>query len=168
MPPTVSPAAGPPQTTPSTLMAHLGPVEVATQEWRVPRKVVALKVAATVALAAAAWWVSADTVRLIVACAATLIAAIFAARDLLVPVRLTVDIEGIGVADGFAPLRHVDWKDIVRIRVDSHQRFGITSSLLEIDVDSTLFLFSRNQIDADPEEAAEALRAWKRRASGIG
>ncbi len=142
-------------------MAHLGPVEVETQEWRVPRKVVGLKIAAVALFAVAAWWVSADTVRFIVACTAALIVLIFAVRDLLTPVRLSVDAAGVGVADGFGPLRHLDWSDIVAVRVDRRQRFGITSTLLEIDVDTTLFLFSRNQIDADPDEVAEVLRAWK-------
>lgn len=131
--------------------------------WRVPRHVVAIKVAVTAVLALSALWFSYDTARFAVAAIATLVAAAYAVRDLVWPVRLAADAEGVGVSRGFFGLRFLTWDQIVRIRVDERRRFGTVTRLLEIDVDYTLFLFSRHELGADPQEVADTLHALRDR-----
>lgn len=137
--------------------------ETAPLRWRVPRHVVAVKVASTAVFALSALWFSGDTTRFAVAVAATLLAGGYAVRDLVLPVRLTADAEGVGVSRGFFGLRYLPWDQVVRIRVDERRRFGATSRLLEIDVDYTLFLFSRHEIGADPQEVADTLHEMRDR-----
>lgn len=139
--------------------------EPAPLEWRVPRHVVAVKVASTAVFALSALWFSDDVARFAVAVAATLLAGGYAVRDLVLPVRLTADAEGVGVSRGFFGLRRLPWDQIVRIKVDERRRFGTVSRLLEIDVDYTLFLFSKHEIGADPAEVADTLRALRDRVS---
>ncbi|WP_052305199.1 PH domain-containing protein [Stackebrandtia nassauensis] len=142
--------------------------------WRVPRHVVAVKVASTAVFALSALWFSGDVARFSVAVGATLLAGAYAVRDLVAPIRLTADAEGVGVSRGFFGLRYVAWSEIARIRVDERRRFGATTKLLEIDVDYTLFLFSRHELGAEPDEVADALRelrdrvALPRRAAPLG
>ncbi|HZE41628.1 MAG TPA: PH domain-containing protein [Stackebrandtia sp.] len=138
-----------------------------TRQWRVPRHVVVIKVAATAAFALAALWFSADVARFAIAVLATLVSAAYAVRDLIWPIRLTADAQGVGVSRGFMGLRHIAWGEIARIRVDERRRFGATTALLEIDIDYTLFLFSKHEIGEDPRAAAETLGAMRDDARGI-
>ena len=119
------------------------------------------KVAGTALFALAALWFSSDGVRFVLALAAALPVGSFAVRDLLIPVRLAVDDEGVSVARGFFGLRHLAWGEIVRIRVDERRRFGTVSALLEIDVDTTIFLFGKHEIGADPRDVSETLNRWR-------
>lgn len=137
--------------------------ETVPLRWRVPRHVVAVKVASTAVFALSALWFSGDTARFTVAAVATLLAGAYAVRDLVYPIRLTADAEGVGVSRGFFGLRYLTWDQIVRIRVDERRRFGATSRLLEIDVDYTLFLFSKHEIGADPQDVANTLHELRDR-----
>jgi hypothetical protein len=83
----------------------------------------------------------------------------WALRDLLVPVRLAVDPEGITVARGFVGRRRLDWSAVEAITVDRRPRLGLSTELLEIDAGESLHLFGRYDLDAPPEEVADALRA---------
>lgn len=150
------------------MVAHLSLVELEERQWRVPRHVVAVKVAVTAAFALAALWFSSDGPRFIVAVLATVLIGSYAVRDLLYPVRLTVGPTGIGVSRGLIGLRHIEWGEIVRIRVDERRRLGAVTSLLEIDIDSTLFLFSRHEIGEDPHVTLKTLRRWRREAMPTG
>jgi hypothetical protein len=85
----------------------------------------------------------------------------WAARDLLVPVRLSADTSGIVLVSGLARRRHVAWPQVERVRVDRRERRGLRNALLEIDTGDSLHLFSRNDLGADPEEVAEALNALR-------
>lgn len=131
--------------------------------WRVPRYVVVVKVTATAVFALSALWFSGDMLRFVVAVVATVLSGAYAGRDLLAPVRLTADGEGLGVSRGFSGLHYLAWSDIVRIRVDERRRFGTATRLLEIDIDHTLFLFSRHELGAEPSDVAEALKTMKSR-----
>ncbi|MGH8878332.1 MAG: PH domain-containing protein [Stackebrandtia sp.] len=133
-------------------------------EWRVPRHIVAAKVALTAVFALSALWFSGDTPRFAVSVAATLVAGAYAVRDLVRPVRLTADSEGVGVSRGFLGPRYLSWNEIVRIRVDERRRLGTVIRLLEIDVDHTLFLYSRHEIGADPNDVAETLKRMRNHA----
>ena len=85
----------------------------------------------------------------------------WAARDLIVPVRLSADTSGVTVVDGFARRRHVAWPRVERIRVDRRERLGLRSELLEIDAGATLHLFSAHELGTEPAEVAEALNALR-------
>ncbi|MEU4219588.1 PH domain-containing protein [Actinoplanes sp. NPDC026623] len=86
---------------------------------------------------------------------------VWAARDLIAPVRLSADTSGITVVTGFARRRHLAWPQIERVRVDRRERLGLSSALLEIDAGESLHMFSVNDLGADPEDVAEALNALR-------
>lgn len=80
-------------------------------------------------------------------------AAAWAARDLLVRVRLAADEEGLTLVSGLARRRRLSWSQVDRVRVDARRR----SRMLEVDVGETLYLFSRYDLDADLDEIATRL-----------
>ncbi|SCL61270.1 PH domain-containing protein [Micromonospora citrea] len=129
------------------------------RQWRVPARLPALKLAGAVALLALALLLDeGDPVQLGLAAVAAAALAGWAARDLVAPVRLAVDPEGVTVARGFAGRRRLPWTAVERITVDRRARLGLTSEVLEIDAGESLHLFGRLDLDADPAEVAEALR----------
>jgi hypothetical protein len=81
----------------------------------------------------------------------------WALRDVLVPVRLTADPEGLTVIAGVAARRRVAWAQIERVRVDRRARLGLQSELLEVDAGEAIYLFSAHELGAQPEEVATAL-----------
>jgi hypothetical protein len=83
--------------------------------------------------------------------------AVWAVRDLVVPVRLAADAAGVTVLTGFARRRHLPWAQIERVRVDVTSRRGLRSELLELDAGESIFLFSAHELGALPEEVAGAL-----------
>ncbi len=83
--------------------------------------------------------------------------AIWALRDVVAPVRLAADHEGITVVTGFAGRRRLVWAQIERVRLDRRDRLGITTEMLEVDADDALFLFSMHDLGADPHEVLEVL-----------
>jgi len=82
----------------------------------------------------------------------------WATRDVLVPVRLAVDPEGLTVVSGFAGRRRLPWSQVAEIRVDQRTRLGRSNAALEVDAGETLHLFGRFDLDADPVEVAAELR----------
>jgi hypothetical protein len=85
----------------------------------------------------------------------------WAARDLVVPVRLSADTSGITVVVGFARRRHVAWPHIERVRLERRERLGLRTELLEIDTGDSLYLFSVHDLGTDPAEVAESLNALR-------
>lgn len=81
----------------------------------------------------------------------------WALRDLLRPVRLTADQEGVTVVAGLLRRRRLAWAEIERVRVDHRERLGVRSELLEVDAGDALYLFSVHELGAEPEEVAAAL-----------
>ena len=81
----------------------------------------------------------------------------WALRDLLRPVRLTADQEGLTVVAGLLRRRRLAWAEIERVRVDRRERLGLRSELLELDAGDALYLFSVHELGAEPEEVAAAL-----------
>ena len=102
---------------------------------------------------------SGDSAQLLVAAAAALVLGAMALRDLIAPIRLAADPEGITVVTGFATRRRLAWSQVERIRVDVHRRFGLRSELVEIDIGETLFLFSSYELGAPCDEVVDTLRA---------
>ena len=127
------------------------------RQWRVPPALPALKLTgAAVLLALALLLDGSDRVRLALA-VLTAAAAGWATRDLVAPVRLAVDPDGITVIQGFAGHRRLPWSAVEKVTVDRRARRGLTSEMLEIDAGESLHLFGRHDLGADPVEVAEAL-----------
>ncbi|MEH1102010.1 PH domain-containing protein [Micromonospora sp. CPCC 205561] len=129
------------------------------RQWRVPPALPALKLAGAVALPALALLLDVgDRVQLALAVVAAAGLAGWAARDLVAPVRLAVDPEGVTVIHGFAGRRRLPWAAVERVTVDRRARLGLGSALLEVDAGESLHLFGRHDLGADPADVAEALR----------
>jgi len=105
-----------------------------------------------------------DGVRWFVAAAATLGLAVWAARDLIAPVRLAADPDGVMVVVGFARRRRLAWSEIDRVRLDQRERLGLRAYLLEIDADDSLYLFSQHDLGAQPDEVLAELEQLRSRA----
>ncbi|WP_433648579.1 PH domain-containing protein [Micromonospora zamorensis] len=130
------------------------------RQWRVPSSLPAAKLAGAVLLVALGLlFADGDPVRLVVAVLAAVTVAVWAVRDLVVPVRLAVDPAGLTVIHGFAGRRLLPWSTVEAITVDRRPRLGLTSETLEIDAGTSLHLFGRYDLGATPEEVAVALRA---------
>jgi len=102
-----------------------------------------------------------DPVQWFLAIAGSAGLAIWAARDLIAPVRLSADTSGVTMVQGFAGRRHIAWPRVERVRVYRRERAGLRSELLEIDAGESLHLFSIHELGTDPEEVAEALQALR-------
>lgn len=130
------------------------------RQWRVPPILPAVKSAGALVLVALGLLFSgADRVPLVLAGLAAAVLLGWAARDVVAPVRLAVDTDGITVVRGFAGRRSLPWSAVEAIRVERRTRRGLTAETLEIDAGESLHLFGRYDLDAPPEEVAEALRA---------
>ncbi|MDG4835760.1 PH domain-containing protein [Micromonospora sp. WMMD967] len=130
------------------------------RQWRVPSTLPAAKLAGAVLLIALGLlFADGDAVRLVLAILAAAVLVVWAARDLIAPVRLAVDSSGLTVIHGFAGHRLLPWPTIEAITVDRRPRLGLTSETLEIDAGNSLHLFGRYDLGATPEEAATALEA---------
>jgi Bacterial PH domain len=81
--------------------------------------------------------------------------AIYGLRDVLAPVRLAADADGVTVVSGFAGHRRLAWNDIERVRLDERSRYGGRQALLEIDEGETLHFFSRYDLGMPPTEALD-------------
>ncbi|MCX4387765.1 PH domain-containing protein [Micromonospora peucetia] len=128
------------------------------RQWRVPPALPALKLTGSVALLALALLLDGgDLVRLALAVLMAAALAGWATRDLVAPVRLAVDPDGITVIQGFAGHRRLPWSAVEKVTVDRHTRRGLTGEMLEIDAGESLHLFGRHDLGADPAEVAEAL-----------
>jgi len=95
---------------------------------------------------------------------ATVVAAGLAAwalRDLIAPVRLAADHDGVTVVVGFAGHRRLAWAQIERVRMDRRERLGLRSNLLELDTGDSLYLLSVHDLGADPEDVLGSLLALR-------
>ncbi|MDG4761308.1 PH domain-containing protein [Micromonospora sp. WMMD710] len=134
------------------------------RQWRVPASLPAAKLAGAVLLIALGLlFADGDTVRLVLAILAAAVVAGWAVRDLIAPVRLAADPDGLSVIHGFAGHRLLPWTTIEAITVDRRPRMGLTSEVLEIDTGESLHLFGRFELGATPEEVAAELRAARQR-----
>jgi PH (Pleckstrin Homology) domain-containing protein len=127
--------------------------------WRVSGGLVALKVAGVVVFAVVAAASLGDRVRLVMALVAAVALGAYAVRDLVAPVRLRADAEGLTVASGYAGHRRLGWAEVAAVRLDQRYRLGARSMLLEIDAGEALYLLSRYDLGAPCDEVAAALRA---------
>ncbi|MFI7304391.1 PH domain-containing protein [Micromonospora aurantiaca] len=136
----------------------MDPQSPPVRQWRVPREVPVLKAVGALALVALGLvFAGGDPVRPALAglAAAGLLA--WALRDVVAPVRLAVDRDGLTVLRGFAGRRRLPWDAVEAIRLDRRSRRGITAETLEIDAGESLHLFGRRDLDAPLDEVAAAL-----------
>ncbi|MFF0577409.1 PH domain-containing protein [Streptosporangium saharense] len=129
--------------------------------WRVRRELLVVKAVMALAFAVLAVLNLDDPRGAILAGAAALVAAVLALRDLLAPVRLSADGEGLVLVRGFSGSRRVPWSEVERIRVDSRTRFTSRTEYLEIDTGEEIFLLSRFDLGVPCGEVADELRAFR-------
>jgi hypothetical protein len=98
-----------------------------------------------------------DPIRVAIAVVAAVVLGIWALRDLVAPVRLAADAEGVTVVTGFARRRRLPWSQIERVRVHTSTRRGLRSELLELDAGDSIYLFSAHELGALPDDVAAAL-----------
>lgn len=129
--------------------------------WRVPVRVPVAKTIVTAVLGYLALAVADEAWVAVVTLAAAVGVALWAVRDLAVPVRVAADATGVAVVSGIRRRVLLPWSQVQRIRVDTRRR----SRLLEIDTGDRLLVLSRHEVDADLAEVADRLTAMQR-ASG--
>jgi hypothetical protein len=125
--------------------------------WRVSPAFTAIKCAVTVVMALAAVFFADGRPALSAALVATVVAGAYALRDLLAPVRLAADPDGVTVVTGYAGHRRLEWAQIERIRIDTRTRAGLRSEFLEIDTGDMLYLLSTYDLNAPPADVADEL-----------
>jgi Bacterial PH domain len=81
--------------------------------------------------------------------------AIYGLRDVVSPVRLAADRDGVTVVSGFLGKRRLAWPQIERVRLDRRARYGARHELLEIDIGDSLYFFSRYDLGMAPYEALD-------------
>jgi Bacterial PH domain len=86
---------------------------------------------------------------------------VWALRDLIAPVRLAADPEGVTVVVGYAGRRRLAWSQIETVRMDRRDRLGVRTEMLELDADDSLYLFSMHDLGAPPDEVLESLLALR-------
>ncbi|RZU72277.1 PH (Pleckstrin Homology) domain-containing protein [Micromonospora kangleipakensis] len=129
-------------------------------QWRVPVILpVAKLIGAVVVVGLGLLLAGDDRVQPVLAGLAAAALAGWGLRDLVAPVRLAADRDGITVAQGFAGHRRLPWREVEAITVDRRTRRGLTAETLEIDAGESLHLFGRYDLNAPPAEVAETLRA---------
>lgn len=129
--------------------------------WRVRRDLLIMKIVAALALAVLTVLTLGDLRGAILAGAASVVLAVLAVRDVLAPVRLTADGEGLVVVKGFAGSERVPWRSVERIRVDTRTRFTSRTELLEIDTGESIHLFSRFDLGVPCRQVADELRSFR-------
>ncbi|GAB2580988.1 hypothetical protein Aab01nite_57890 [Paractinoplanes abujensis] len=127
-------------------------------QWRVKPVLPVSKLIAAVAVAVLALaFAGRDPVRWVLAGVLVLALLVWALRDLLRPVRLAADAEGVTVVTGFLGRRRLTWGQIERVRVDRRSHRGLRSEYLELDAGDAIFLFSANDLGELPDDVATAL-----------
>ncbi len=137
-----------------------GPEEPAAEptqvSFRVDRRLTALRAGGALVFAIATLFAS-NRSAVVFAIAAAGVLAVYAVRDLVAPVRLAADTEGVTVVTGFARRHRLAWSEIDRLRLDERRRLGTRSEMVEIDAGDQLYLFSSYDLGARCDDAVEAL-----------
>jgi hypothetical protein len=129
-------------------------------EWRVDRKLPAVKLVAAALFALLGLFVATDLVGRSLAAVAAVGLAGYAARDLVFPVRLRADADGVTLVTGLARRRRLPWSRIARVRVDERHRLGLRTELLEIDTGDELLFLSERDLGVPPTEALDGLATF--------
>jgi hypothetical protein len=133
--------------------------------WRVPPGHVAVKCVAAAAVTALLVLYSHDYQFLFLAAVAAIGLNALALRDLVAPVRLTADGDGVTVVSGYAGRRRVGWDEVTTIRVDERRRVLARTRILEIETTDDLHLFSAFDLGEDVHDVADELYRIRARTS---
>lgn len=136
-----------------------GPVD--SVSYRVDGRLLAVKVVGFVIFALAALGFHEDRATVAFAGLAALVLGAYALRDVVAPVRLSADREAVTVVSGYAGRQRLSWDEIEQVRVDERRRFGTRSNLLEIDGGERLYLLSSYDLNAQPQDVADALNGLR-------
>jgi hypothetical protein len=134
------------------------PEPPASCRWRVSPPLTWAKLAAVVAFALVVFIYRDEPMRAFVAGVGALVIGVYAARDLIAPIRLAADLDGVTVVSGYASKQHVPWANVERLRVDRQSRLGLRTEMLEIDTGESVYLFSTYDLNAPCTDVEEALR----------
>jgi hypothetical protein len=126
--------------------------------WRVDTRLTAMRAAGSLVFVVAAVVLHADPLGVGLSGLAAVALLVYTARDVLAPIRLAADREGITLIAGFARRVRLPWDQIDRVRVDRRRRLGTVAELLEIDAGEALHLFSSYDLGVPPHEAERTLR----------
>jgi hypothetical protein len=138
-----------------------GPVD--SVRYRVDKRLLAVKVVGFVIFALVALGFHEDRPTVAFSGLAALVLGAYALRDLVAPVRLAADREGVTVVAGYAGHHRLSWDEIERVRVDERRRLGTRSTLVEIDGGEHLYLFSSYDLNAAPQDVVETLNSLRAR-----
>jgi hypothetical protein len=132
--------------------------------WRVAPGLTALKLAGAVILLAVAGfaWLRNDPGQFFVAGVAGLGLAALGVRDLVAPVRVAADQDGVTLVTGFARRVRLPWSHIEAVRVDARSRYGLRMESLEIDAGDSIHQFGTTELGAPVHEVVAALAALRR------
>jgi len=133
---------------------------VAAVSWRAERRATVLKFVAAVAFLLIPPFATANHPAWVLGLIAAIGLAAFGLRDVVAPVRLEADHDGLTVATGYAGHRRFSWSQIDRVRLDRRRRFG--AALLEVDAGTSLYFFSRYDLGVDPADALETIDQIRR------
>lgn len=127
-------------------------------QWRIrPALPVSKLVGAVAVVVLALAFAGGDPIRWALAGVVAAALAIWAVRDVIAPVRLAADTDGVTVLTGFAGRRRLAWSQIERVRVDRRSHRGLRSEVLELDAGEAIYLFSAHELGALPEDVAATL-----------
>ncbi|MBM2617002.1 PH domain-containing protein [Actinoplanes sp. LDG1-06] len=127
-------------------------------QWRIKPVLPVSKLIGAVAVVVLAFaFAGIDPVRWALAAVLVVALLVWALRDLLRPVRLAADDEGVTVVTGFLGRRRLAWGQIERVRVDRRTHRGLRSEFLEVDAGDAIYIFSANDLGALPDDVAASL-----------
>lgn len=129
-----------------------------TRTWSTPAPAIAAAWALAAVLALAAFLADDNAGRLLLGLAAVLVGYLAAFGSVARP-RLAVDDTGMTVR-GLTGSRHLPWHQ-VKVKLTRTRRLGRETSSLELDAEEHLFVLTRLDLGADPEEVAEVLHALR-------
>ena len=127
--------------------------------FRVDIRFATIKVVATVILILVAIGFPGDPTRTAFTVVAALLCGGYAARDLIAPIRVAADTDGVTMITGYASRHRLAWSDIDLVRLDQRRRYGTRSEFLEIDAGDELHLYSVYDLGVPPSDAVDALLA---------
>lgn len=133
-------------------------------KWRVAPAPTMVKFAGVLLLALVAASSGGERERLLLAGVAALALGVYGLRDVVAPVRLSADVDGVTVVSGYAGRRRIPWREVERVGLGEHRSLGLRTELLEIDAGESLHLFGWYDLGAPCDEVEAALADLRRSA----
>jgi hypothetical protein len=135
--------------------------DVNATSWCADRRLTVVKFLLAALFAVVPWVISTNATGGVLGLIVAAGMSVWALRDVVAPVRLTADADGLTVISGFAGHRRLSWSDIERVRLDERSRYGARSRLLEIDTGEALFFLSRYDLGVEPADALDIISALR-------